>query len=79
MQIWLQIASEALKVSPVKYILYLMRAYSKVGQKPSSLEMQVSNSRKLAERGAKVRACARCAAAELQAEEDGSCPDYHQG
>ena len=34
----------------------------------------------LADRGAVVRACARCAAARgYQAEEEGSCPDYLQG
>ena len=76
-----KIASEALKVSQVNIFLYLDAVHiAKVGQKPSLFGNAGQQFQELAERGAKVRACARCAAARgYQAGEDGSCPDYHQG
>ena len=76
-----KIASEALKVSQVNIFLYLDAVHiAKVGQKPSLFGNAGQKFQELAERGAKVRACARCAAARgYRAEEDGICPDYHQG
>jgi len=76
-----KIASEALKVSHVNIFLYLDAVHiAKVGQKPSLFGNAGQLFQELAERGAEVRACARCASARgYQTEEDGSCPDYHQG
>ena len=76
-----KIASEALKVSRVNIFLYLDAVQiAKVGQKPSLFGNAGQQFQELAEKGVVVRACARCAAARgYQAEEDGSCPDYHQG
>lgn len=76
-----KIASEALKVSRVNIFLYLDAVnIPKDGQKPSLFADTGRLFKELAERGAVVRACARCASARgYLAEEDGICPDYHQG
>ena len=76
-----KIASEALKVSQVNIFLYLDAVHiARAGQKPALFGNAGQLFQELAEKGAKVRACARCAAARgYQAEEDGSCADYHQG
>ncbi len=76
-----KIAVEALKISQVNIFLYLDAVHiPKLGQKPSLFENAGRLFQDLAEKGATVRACARCAAARgYLAEEDGICPDYHQG
>ena len=81
------IASEALKCSRanirVNIFLYLDAvAIPRLGQKPSLFADAGRRFQELAERGATVRACARCAGARgYLAREDGegSCPDYHEG
>jgi tRNA 2-thiouridine synthesizing protein D len=78
-----KIASEALKlkVFQVNIFLYLDAVHvPKSGQKPSLFADTGRLFQELAERGAVVRACARCAAARgYSAEADGSSPDYPQG
>lgn len=76
-----RIAMEALKISQVNIFLYLDAVHiPKRGQKPSFLGNAGQFIQELAERGAVVRACARCAGARgYLAEEDGICSDYHQG
>lgn len=76
-----KIASEALKRCEVNIFLYLDAVHiPKLGQKPSLFGNTGKLFQELAERGAVVRACARCAAARgYQGEENGICPDYHPG
>lgn len=76
-----KIASEALKRSRVNIFLYLDAvAIPRLGQKPSLFRDAGLLFQELAERGAIVRACARCAGARgYHAKEDGICPDYHSG
>ena len=78
-----KIASEALKlkVFQVNIFLYLDAVHvPKIGQKPSLFADTGRLFQELAERGAVVRACARCAAARgYLAEPDGICSDYLQG
>jgi tRNA 2-thiouridine synthesizing protein D len=76
-----KIASEALKGFQVNIFLYLDAVnIPKIGQKPSLFGNAGQLFQELAERGAVVRACARCAAARgYTGEEHGICPDYHQG
>jgi len=76
-----KIASRALNVFHVNIFLYLDAVHiPKSGQNPSHFKNTGKLFQELAERGAVVRACARCAAARgYQAEEDGSCPDYLLG
>ena len=78
-----KIASEALKlkVLQVNIFLYLDAVHVlKSGQKPSHFADTGRLFQELAERGAVVRACARCAAARgYLADEGGICSDYLQG
>lgn len=76
-----KIASEALKISQVNIFLYLDAVHiPKVGQKPSLFADMGQQFQDLAEKGAVVRACVRCASARgYPADEAGICPDYHQG
>ena len=78
-----KIASEALKLRLflVNIFLYLDAVHvPKSGQKPSLFADTGRLFQELAERGAVVRACARCAAARgYSAETDGSSPDYLPG
>jgi len=78
-----KIASEALKlkVFQVNLFLYLDAVHvPKSGQKPSLFADTGRLFQELAERGAVVRACARCAAARgYLADEGGICSDYLQG
>ena len=78
-----KIASEALKLKifQVNIFLYLDAVHvPKSGQKPSLFSDTGRLFQELAERGAVVRACARCAAARgYLADEGGICSDYLQG
>ena len=76
-----KIAKEALKGSQVNIFLYLDAVHiPKAGQKPSLFGNAGSLFQELAEKGAVVRACVRCAAARgYLAKEDGICSEYHQG
>ena len=76
-----KIASEALKISQVNIFLYLDAVHiPKVGQKPSLFADMGQQFQDLAEKGAVVRACVRCASARgYMADDAGICPDYHQG
>jgi len=76
-----KIASEALKIFRVNIFLYLDAVHiPKEGQKPTLFADIGHLFQDLAEKGAVVRACARCASARgYPADEDGICPDYHQG
>jgi tRNA 2-thiouridine synthesizing protein D len=76
-----KIASEALNRSQVNIFLYLDAVHIPGrGQKPALFADIGLLFQELAERGAVVRACARCAAARgYLAEEDGICPDYQHG
>jgi tRNA 2-thiouridine synthesizing protein D len=76
-----KIAKEALKGSQVNIFLYLDAVHiPKAGQKPSLFGNAGPLFQELAEKGAVVRACVRCAAARgYLAKEDGICSEYHQG
>jgi tRNA 2-thiouridine synthesizing protein D len=76
-----KIAREALKKSQVNIFLYLDAVHiPKAGQKPSLFGDAGQLFQDLAERGAVVRACARCAAARgYLAGEGGNCSDYLPG
>jgi tRNA 2-thiouridine synthesizing protein D len=76
-----KIAVEALKRCRVNIFLYLDAVYiPKRGQKPFLFGNAGRLFQELAERGAVVRACARCAGARgYLAEDDGVCSDYHKG
>jgi tRNA 2-thiouridine synthesizing protein D len=76
-----KIAMEALKRCEVNVFLYLDAVHiPKLGQEPSLFRNAGLLFRELAERGAVVRACVRCAAARgYLADEQGICPDYYMG
>jgi tRNA 2-thiouridine synthesizing protein D len=76
-----KIAKEALKRFEVNIFLYLDAVHiPKVGQEPSLFRNAGLLFQELAERGAVVRACVRCAAARgYLADEQGLCPDYYAG
>ncbi|OPY44416.1 MAG: DsrE/DsrF-like family protein [Methanosaeta sp. PtaU1.Bin028] len=76
-----KIAAKALKMAQVNVFLYLDAVHiPKRGQKPSVLGDAGHLFRDLAQRGAIVRACVRCAAARgYAARDDGTSPDYEQG
>jgi tRNA 2-thiouridine synthesizing protein D len=76
-----KIASEALKIFQVNIFLYLDAVHiPKAGQKPSLFADMGQKFKDLAERGAVVRACVRCASARgYVADGDGVCQDYHLG
>jgi tRNA 2-thiouridine synthesizing protein D len=76
-----RIAFEALKIAKVNIFLYLDAVHvPKSGQKPSLFADIGQLFQELAEKGAVVRACARCAAARGYSAEDGRiCSAYHQG
>ena len=76
-----KIASRALNVFQVNIFLYLDAVHiPKSGQNPSQFKNAGRLFQELADRGAVLRACVRCAAARgYLAEEDGTCPDYLQG
>ena len=76
-----KIAKAALKNFRVNIFLYLDAVHlSKIGQKPSLFKNAGELFQELADNGAVVKACVRCAAARgyLPAE-SGACPDYHEG
>jgi tRNA 2-thiouridine synthesizing protein D len=76
-----KIAQAALKVHQVNIFLYLDAVHiPKLGQNPSLFADAGKLFQELAERGAVVRACSRCAAARgYLPEDDGTCPDYYSG
>ena len=76
-----KIAKAALKEHQVNIFLYLDAVHiPKLGQNPSIFANAGKLFHELAERGAVVRACSRCAAARgYLPENDGICPDYHNG
>lgn len=76
-----KIAKTALKEHRVNIFLYLDAVHiPKLGQNPSMFANIGELFQELAERGAVVRACSRCAAARGYLPEDNSvCPDYYDG
>jgi tRNA 2-thiouridine synthesizing protein D len=76
-----KMAKEALKKSKVNIFLYLDAVLiPKLSQEPSLFGNAGQLFQELAQEGAVVRACARCAAARgYLAGEEGVCPDYYQG
>ena len=76
-----KIADAALNRYHVNIFLYLDAVHiPRRGQDPAIFANEGELFADLAERGAVIRACSRCAAARgYLAEEDGSCPDYLQG
>jgi len=76
-----KIAKAALKEHRVNIFLYLDAVHiPKIGQYPSLFANVGRLFQELAERGAVVRACSRCAAARgYLPEDDGVCPDYYNG
>ncbi len=76
-----KIAQAALKEHRVFIFLYLDAVHiPKLGQNPSLFANVGKLFQELAERGAVVRACSRCAAARgYLPEDDGVCPDYYNG
>ncbi|HNX39668.1 MAG TPA: DsrE family protein [Methanothrix sp.] len=80
-EIGCKIASQALRMSHVNIFLYLDAVHmAHRGHKPSLFAEVGRLLSDLAERGAEVRACARCSAARgYLAGEDGICPDFYQG
>jgi tRNA 2-thiouridine synthesizing protein D len=80
-QIARKIADAALKQYHVNIFLYLDAIHvPRRGQDPAFFAGEGELFADLAERGAVVRACSRCAAARgYLAKEDGSCGDYHDG
>lgn len=76
-----KIAKAALKEHQVNIFLYLDAVHiPKLGQSPSQFANVGELFRELAENGAVVRACSRCAAARgYLPEKDGACPDYYSG
>jgi len=76
-----KIATEALKRCEVNIFLYLDAVHiPKRNQDPSLFRNAGMLFQELAERGAVVRACVRCAAARgYLADEQGICPDYYPG
>jgi tRNA 2-thiouridine synthesizing protein D len=76
-----KISKAALKEHHVNIFLYLDAVHiPKLGQNPSLFANVGQLFQELAEKGAVVRACSRCAAARgYLPEEDGICPDYYNG
>lgn len=77
-----KIASEALKLCQVNIFLYLDAVnMPESRQNPTLFTNTGRLFQELAERGAVIRACARCAAARgyLADGEGGICSDYYQG
>ena len=76
-----KIAKAALKNHRVNIFLYLDAVHiPKIGQKPSLFRNEGELFQELADNDVVIRACVRCAAARgYLAEEDGTCPDYHEG
>ena len=76
-----KIAIAALKEHQVNIFLYLDAVHiPKLGQNPTLLANAGKLFQELAERGAEVRACSRCAAARGYIPENHSvCPDYYNG
>ena len=76
-----KIAQAALKEHRVNIFLYLDAVHiPKLGQNPSLFANVGKLFQELAERGAVVRACSRCAAARgYLPGDDGTCPDYYNG
>jgi tRNA 2-thiouridine synthesizing protein D len=80
-QIAYRIADAALKRYKVNIFLYLDAVHiPKRGQNPAFFAGEGELFADLAERGAVIRACSRCAVARgYSANEDGYCEDYHDG
>ena len=80
-QIARKIADAALKRYQVNIFLYLDAVHMpREGQNPSFFANEGELFADLAERGAVIRACSRCAATRgYFAKGDGSCKDYHDG
>lgn len=76
-----KIAKAALKEHRVFIFLYLDAVHiPKIGQNPTLFADAGKLFQELAERGAVVRACSRCAAARgYLPENNGICPDYYNG
>jgi tRNA 2-thiouridine synthesizing protein D len=76
-----KIARAALKEYQVNIFLYLDAVHiPKLGQNPTLFANVGKLFKELAESGAAVRACSRCAAARgYLSEDDGICPDYYSG
>jgi tRNA 2-thiouridine synthesizing protein D len=76
-----KIAKAVLKEHQVNIFLYLDAVHiPKLGQNPSQFANVGELFQELAEKGAVVRACSRCAAARgYLPKEDGVCPDYFSG
>ncbi len=76
-----KIAEAALKQYQVNIFLYLDAVHiPKAGQNPSLFANAGELFRELANEGAVVRACARCAAARgYLPKEDGVCQEYYEG
>jgi tRNA 2-thiouridine synthesizing protein D len=76
-----KIADAALKRYQVNIFLYLDAVHvPRQGQNPAFFADEGKLFKELAERGAIIRACSRCAAARgYIAKEDGSSRDYHDG
>jgi tRNA 2-thiouridine synthesizing protein D len=76
-----KIAKAALKEHQVNIFLYLDAVHiPKLAQNPSLFANAGKLFQELAEGGAVVRACSRCAAARgYLPENDGVCPDYYNG
>ncbi len=76
-----KIADAALKKYHVNIFLYLDAVHiPRLGQSPAFFADEGELFKELAERGAAIRACSRCAAARgYSANEDGSSRDYHDG
>lgn len=76
-----KIAKAALKEHRVFIFLYLDAVHiPKLGQNPSLFANVGKLFQELAERGAVIRACSRCAAARgYLPGDDGTCPDYYNG
>ncbi len=76
-----KIAKAALKEHQVNIFLYLDAVHiPKLGQNPSLFANVGQLFQELAEKGAVVRACSRCAAARgYLPEDDDICPDYYNG
>jgi len=80
-QMVFRIADAALKRYQVNIFLYLDAVHiPHLGQNPAFFADEGELFKELAERGAVIRACSRCAAARgYIAKEDGSSQDYHDG
>ncbi len=80
-QMAFKIADAALKRYQVNIFLYLDAVHiPHLGQNPAFFADEGELFKELAERGAVIRACSRCAAARgYIVKEDGSSQDYHDG